>query len=85
MSQNVFLAYLRRYAAIAARLRRSFVPAVEEFTMQRWRTISAGITDPAQLDRLALQLADMVVRNYSESDPDFQPDRATVLSWTERP
>jgi hypothetical protein len=84
MTQNAFLAYLRRYAAFALRSRNSYADSIQAFVVPRWLTVSDGVTDPAERAKLAQGLADMVERNYSMSDPFFVPTADEVLKWIER-
>lgn len=81
MTGNAFLEYVRRYAAIALRFRHSFADTLRPFAVARYKALSAGVTDPVELERLREKVAGEIVRNYSTSDPNGEPFADTVLAW----
>lgn len=81
MNQNTFLAQIRAYAVLALRKRVSYVDAVRAIAVARWATVSEGITDPTEREAARVRLASQVVRDYGQSDPQFQPDESTAEGW----
>jgi hypothetical protein len=85
MTQNAYLGQVRVYAALALRMRRSFVPAVRQLTEMRWGAIIRDVTDPAERERQRVALAAAAARDYGRSDPQFQPGEVEALAWLVMP
>jgi hypothetical protein len=85
MRAGAFIRQLRAYGELALRQRKEYREAVESITVTRWATILSEVHDPVELEELRATTASDVVRNYSEFDPQFLPDRETVIDWMDIP